>query len=215
MRSAELLLVLAVYCEEHLTKDFQHTIKSIAKAIGVEKAACCENDHLKILDKIQEVLRLMAKYVDPETYLPLLCPRISGGDSSVVSNPSSNSFILSSLLEGAPLLQLLPHWLALATLLSGDNCIGQFVGTQTKTHSLNALLALLGRATNKEDRNTFIAHFADNDAGEQRATLREVVSSSTLRGCLNDISEAGNKENAELAARCIDCLTQINVAMEE
>ena len=211
MRSAELLLVLSVYCEEHLTKDFQHTINSIAKAIDVEKASQGENDHLKILDKIQQVLRLMAKYVDPATYLPLLCPRISGDDSSATSNSSSYATILSSLINGAPVHGLLPHWLTLASLLSGANCIGPFAGTQTRTESLNALLTLIVRVMSKDDdMNSFISHFADMTTGEQRATFRPVLSSciESLRE-LVDKSNAGNEnDDTKVAAECIECLSK-------
>ncbi|KAL9189377.1 hypothetical protein ACHAXT_009052 [Thalassiosira profunda] len=112
-RSAELLLVLTVYCEEHLTKDFQHTVNSVAKAVNVERASRHENDHWMILESIRDVLRLMAKYVDPVAYLPLVCPRISGDGSSATSHSedgtsseavrSSHAFLLASLIEGSPL----------------------------------------------------------------------------------------------------------------
>ena len=126
-RSADLLLVLTVYCEEYLTKYFRTAVDAIAAALDVERASRCENDHLKILDAIQRVLRSMAKYVDPVTYLPVICPRITNEDSTVSENSATHDVILSSLIEGAPAHLLLPHWLALA-------------GTRMRTESLNALL---------------------------------------------------------------------------
>ena len=90
-RSAELLLILTVYCEEHLVKDFQHTLTSISKAINVEKSSQDVNDHWKILEKIQQVLCLMGKYIDPAVFLPLICPRICSSDNDMLLAATSSN----------------------------------------------------------------------------------------------------------------------------
>ncbi len=211
-RSAELLLILAVYCEEHLTKDFQHALASIAKAIDVEKTSRHENDHLMTLDTIRQVLRLMAKYVDPGTYLPLICPRMLGSDSSAASacNSSIYATILASLIEGAPLSGLMPRWLTLASLLSGADCIGQFSGTQTRKECLNALLILMERVTSsEEDTRTLIAHFADNSG--ERAKVQTVVSSATRE--LLDLKSGTGKDIARVLGQCLGLLSKVKAAM--
>ncbi len=42
-RSAELLLILTVYCKKALTEDFHHTVK-LAKAIGIEMSLQSKNN---------------------------------------------------------------------------------------------------------------------------------------------------------------------------
>jgi len=211
-RSAELLLMLVVYCEEYLTKDFQHTIISIAKAIDVEHASRCENDHLKVLDKIKQVLRLMAKYINPETYLPLLYPRISGDDSSVSKNSYSYATILSSLVEGASLPGLIPHWLTLASLLSNANCIGQFASTQTRIVSLNALIVLIGRVANEDYLSSFIAH-CTGELGE-RGNFQKIIT-SVSRELLNRDHTSDTGIHDKVAEECINCLSKINISAQK
>jgi hypothetical protein len=126
IRSAELLLILTVYCEEFLTKDFHRTVASIAKAIGVEMSSQSENDRRSKLGPIRRVLRLMGKYVDPAAYLPLLCPRISGENSE--RERRNYAMVLSSLLDGSPIKRLTLHWSDLATLLSGPDCFPDCMG---------------------------------------------------------------------------------------
>ena len=203
-RSAELLLILTVYCEEHLTKDFQHTLKSIATAISVEKSSS-QADNTTILDTIKKVLRLMATYVDPSAYLPLVCPRVCGDNASATSNSEDGShsertrsnyaIILSSLIEGTPLLRLLPHWIGLASLLSNSDCIGSFVGTQARHDSLMALIALM-KVSSQGDVERFISYFADK---ENTAELQFVLSSSAQ--ALTDLCSTGTADSTDAAKR--------------
>ncbi|KAL7536044.1 hypothetical protein ACHAXR_006882 [Thalassiosira sp. AJA248-18] len=217
-RSALLLLVLTVYCEEHLTKDFQHTIASIAKAIVAERSSQCGH-YLKTMETMKEVLQLLAKYVDPSAYIPLILPRISGDSSSATSNSedrthsetarSSYALILSSLIEGAPLHRLFPQWLTLSSLLSGTNCIGPFAGTKTRGDSLIAFLTLIVRVTIKQEVMTsFIAHFAGT--GEQtKFQTALLLCKESLRELLNS-SDVGR--DTKVATECIDCLSKIEDA---
>lgn len=217
-RSAELLLILAVYCEEHLTKDFHHTVASIAKAIAVEKSSKVENDHLKILDTIQQVLRLMAKYIDPASYLPLLCPRISGDTSSATSHSedgyhsetsrSIHATILKSLIEGAPLRRLLLHWVSLATLLTNADCIGPYVGTQTRHECMSAFHALIVKVMRDDGCvvKDFVIHFTSSES--DTAKLNSVLSFSGLAlGKLRDNHPTG--KDAVIAQECIDGQSKI------
>ena len=221
-RSAELLLILSVYCEEHMTNDFQHTIKSIAKAVDVEKSSSqSDNDRLETLKKLQEVLCLMAKYVEPATYLPLVCPRIAGDSSSATSNAedgshserarSSYAFILSSLIEGTPLPRLIPHWLTLVSLLSDANCIGPFSGTQTRSECLNSLLSLISRVVSKDgDTNRLlIERFSGTNEWDQfHSALSFCIESLREFQGLNT-ADAGGGGDAEVAA-CIDCIDRLS-----
>ena len=217
-RSAELLLILTVYCEEHLTKDFQHTILSIAKAISVEKSSKIESDHLRILDTIQQVLRLMAKYIDPASYVPLMCPRISGDSSSATSNSEDgchsersrtiHATILKALIEGALLRRLLLHWVSLASLLTNTDCIGPYVGTQTRHKCLSALRSLIAKVISDTGcvEDDFVSHFANTEGDLPK--LHSVLSSSgqslgkLLRGNAAD-------EDAAIAQEFIDGQSKI------
>jgi hypothetical protein len=212
IRSAELLLILTVYCEEHLTKDFSRIIASVSKAIGVEISSRGESDTTGKLAPIRRVLRLMGKYVDPAAYLPLLCPRISNDSSSGTSDSEdgchsecarrNNALVLSSLIGGSPLNRLVLHWSATAALLSSADCIGPFVGTQTRRQCLIALHTLIAAVRCKDRTASLASHLVN--AGELGAALKEIMKSS-----LDD------DDDAKLGKRCIDGLMEIKAAIEE
>jgi hypothetical protein len=112
------LLILAVFCEEHLTKDLHRTLNNVAKAIDIELTSHHEHEHLKVFDQIEQVLCLMAKFVDPATYLRLVRPRMS---EDSVHMQRSFVVILSSLIKGASFHRLCPHWIELLSLVSSPN----------------------------------------------------------------------------------------------
>ena len=219
-RSAELLLILTVYCEEHLTKDFHHTVASIAKAL--EKSSRTEHDHLNMLHTIQQVLRLMAKYIDPAIYMPLMCPRISGDSSSATSNSddgcrsersrSIHATMLKSLIEGAPMRRLLFHWVSLASLLTHADCIGSYVGTRTRQECLSAYHCLIVKSVSDVGcgMEAFISHFA-NKEGED-ANLHSVLSSSG-RALIEIRNDNPIGEDAKIAQECIDGQSKILAAL--
>lgn len=146
-RSVDLLLVVVVYCEEHLTKDFQHAINSIAKAIELEMTDENESAHLNTLERINQVVCLMSKYIDPEAYFPLLAPRISGDDGFQSERSRlSHLVILSSLIRGSPSQRLIPYWQKMVSVVTNETCIGAFAGSKVCEASLQALFLLLDRA---------------------------------------------------------------------
>ena len=162
-RSADLLLILVVYCEEHLTKDFHKTIASIAKAVELEIKDENESAHLNTLNRIEQVLSLLSKYIDPSAYLSLLMSKISGGcsysEDGVHSEKSrlAHLMILASLLRTAPLQRLISYWQDLLSLLTNESCIGTYVGSRIQSKSFKALAVLNDRVMNNTDLNAFVA----------------------------------------------------------
>mmetsp|Transcript_24737 Transcript_24737/g.52538 ORF Transcript_24737/g.52538 Transcript_24737/m.52538 type:complete len:334 (+) Transcript_24737:1-1002(+) len=211
-RSLGLLMVLTVYIEEHLTKDFQHTINSISKAITL-----VDGTGDGFVDKISQVLQLMGKYIDPLAYLPLIFPRISGESSSGSSNAedgsisdttrSSYAFILACLLKGAPIHRVLPHWLSIASVLSGSNCTGPYAGTKPRKESLNALSTLIGRVLGNRNLELFLSYL--NDTGI-RANFRSSLE-AMLSGHLKDLVDCTDEEGriSFTAKECHDGLAML------
>ena len=241
-RSAELLLILTVYCEEHLVKDFQHTLTSISKAVNIEKSSQNANDHWKILEKIQQVLCLMGKYVDPTVYLPLICPRICSDNDMLLAATSSNSseeeddtnrhysestslsytIILSSLIEGTPLHRMMPHWIHLATLLTDSACgNSNSSGTQTSRESLTALQALLAKPSGKklvdnDDNENDVKQLFISYFVDTRRQMKklESVLSTTIQ-MLNNTGDGSVKVIAEECVRSLKCLLAVVATQEK
>ena len=194
-RSADLLIILIVYCEEHLTKDFQHTIDSIAKAIEIETKADNESSYLKTLDKLHEILCLISNYIDPVAFFPLMVSRISG-DSSSASNyaedrlhleKSKHSYliILSFLIQGSSLHRLCPCWHEMANLLTSTSCIGSYAGKKVQDAALEGLENLLDASAS--NINEFGCYFIKTKkANEIRATLGHCYESLIKIGASNE-----------------------------
>ena len=242
-RSAELLLILSVYCEEHLVKDFQHTLTSISKAVNVEKSSQDVNDHWKILEKIQQVLCLIGKYIDPAVYLPLICPRICSSDNDTLLAVTSSdltseegddtnrhysectrlgyAIILSSLIEGTPLQRLMPNWITLVSFLSDSVCGSS--GTQTSREFLTTLQTLLAKSSKEavDDYNNY--DNGDDDVKQlfisyfvdtRQMTKLESALSTTIQ-TLNNTGDDSVKMVAEECVRSLKCLLAVVVATQK
>lgn len=158
LRSAELLLILTVFCEEHLTKDLHKTLNYFAKAIDIEMASHHEHEHLRVYDQIEQVLCLMAKFVDPTIYLKLVRPKMMDD-----SFPMQGSFvvILSSLIKGASFQRLCSHWVELLSLVASPKCIGAFAGSKVRLEGLKVLRCLCDRASG-ESMEILAAYFKNS-----------------------------------------------------
>ena len=73
-RSAELLLTLTVYCEEHLAKYFHHTIDAIAK-VGANKRKALDQ-HDPTLATTQKIIRSLTKYLAGDEAMAIELARV-------------------------------------------------------------------------------------------------------------------------------------------
>lgn len=122
-RSLDLLEILVVYCEEHLTMDFASTFTQIVKGLHLEWQNERENSdeqatkQSNLSRKIIQLLTLVGRYVHPDVYIPLCLPRIVGASETGISfsdtGTNSESFkaayaaALLALLSGSGI----KHWL--------------------------------------------------------------------------------------------------------
>ena len=214
-RSAELLLVLAVYCEEHLTKDLPKTARSVARGIQVELSDPSSSTmESEVLLGISRFLKLMAKYVQPSAYLPVMTPRIAGNSPPQATSYSEDgshseqaraaySFMLSAMVDGTALERLLPHWLDLLSLVASEDCIGSFAGTNLRSQSTRVVMALLDRV--KGDGIDALLSHCDQNPGE-RERLQTIVSTSLSALTLEDEVDSREAHQREEASRRLNAL---------
>ena len=192
LRSAQLLLILAVFCEEHLTKDLHSTLHNFVKAIDIELSTCHEHEHLKVLDQIEQVLRLMAKFVDPAIFLRLVRPRMVEAQRSIC-------VILSSLILGASFHRLSPHWIELVSLVTSPTCIGAFAGSKVRVEGLKALRSLCHRASGK-NVEILAAQYPTKDLSQALSNC-----ASALEVMLVD------SEEENILTLCKECMGQLQL----
>lgn len=119
MKSANLLKMIVVLCEEHLTMEAHTLLPSFIKAIGFAKQ---DGDGL-LHELLLEVFELMGRYILPETYIHFILPRLTGDPSVTQFGVDSLTRIsvmefLGSLLSGSKSSELIPHFESLTAAIT-------------------------------------------------------------------------------------------------
>ncbi len=90
----------------------------------------------------------------------------------------------------------------------GADCIGAFVGTQTRRHCLTALHKLIAAVTSDGRKESFVSHHADEG---ELGKLRSVLASTSAS--LKETTPNGpGDDDAVLVRGCIDGLSEIMAA---
>ena len=119
IKSANLLKVIVVLCEEHITMEAHTLLPSFIKALGFSKDDGDGTLHGLLL----EVYELVGRYVLPDTYIHYILPRLNGDPTVVqfgVDVPTRVSVIefLGALLSGSKSNEVIPHFESLASALT-------------------------------------------------------------------------------------------------
>jgi len=167
-QSAKLLHSLVFYCEEHLTMDFHNTLAGIVKALQ----ACLNADDKEstsLQETLESLLKSMGRYVDPDTYVKLLVPRIIGdvqsgtslSDGGVHAELScvAHTIALRSLISGSLPRRVLSHFYTLLPALSAPTTLGNLSGNRLRLECLIALDTVFERVKNHSIAGAQTAHF--------------------------------------------------------
>lgn len=171
-KAAQLVKLIVIFNEEHLTIDFHQTLSDITKAIAnVWRDDDNSPSTSMFIDNLMELLSLMGRYVQPLTYVPLLIPRIigngkegpsfsEGGHHSEVSRAAC-TMALRSLIEGSRGHLLLPHVQNLIDMFVSNDCIGQNVGARVKIETMKTIEVFLGQVCSLNSRVTTSAYIEE------------------------------------------------------
>lgn len=211
--SAKLVLIMSIYCEEHLTMDFHKTCFSIVKAIRVTIRD--GNNRWTFQRELEHILEIMGRYVDPATYIPLLLPRALGdsksattfSDGGVHSAQSriANSIALRAMMKGSLSHRLIPHVFDLIPQICDPHTLGFFSGTQMKMETLSILLTFFERVKGQSVTGAQSAHF--------QAKGRICDSCKVIENCKNFLFEivdgCDEQEVHERATKVLQLLPDI------
>jgi hypothetical protein len=169
-QSAKLIHILVFYCEEHLTMDFHDTLTGIVKSL---QSCLNENDKesRELQVTLESLLVSMGRYVDPDTYVKLLVPRIIGdihsgtsfSDGGYHSELScvANAIALRCLVIGSLPRRVLSHFFVLLPNLSSQSTLGDLAGSRIRVECLKTLNVLFQRATGHSINGAQTAHFEE------------------------------------------------------
>jgi hypothetical protein len=119
MKSASLLKIIVVLCEEHLTMEIHQILPVLVKSIKFAR----DDRDLELLKVLTDVGELLGRYILPEVYIYYLLPRLRGEPDLGVSYGSDSDMkatlmvFLNALLSGSKPSQIVPYFDELTNVL--------------------------------------------------------------------------------------------------
>ena len=150
--------------------DFHDTLTGIVKSL---QSCLNENDKESrdLQVTLESLLVSMGRYVDPDTYVKLLVPRIIGdihsgtsfSDGGYHSELScvANAIALRCLVMGSLQRRVLSHFFVLLPNLSSQSTLGDLAGSRIRVECLKTLNVLFQRATGHSINGAQTAHFEE------------------------------------------------------
>lgn len=126
VKSAQLLKVIVVLCEEHLTMEAHTLLPGFIKALGFAK----DDKDVSLYNILLEVFELVGRYMHPEVYLHYILPRLRGDNDVVQFGVDAKTRVvvmefLRVLVEGSKASQIVPYFEEIASCLSDPFVISQ------------------------------------------------------------------------------------------
>lgn len=151
LKSAYLLKMIFILCEEHLTMEIHSLLPSLIKAL---KYARDDNDTV-LVQVLLEGYELLGRYVLPEIYLYYVLPRLRG-DVDVVAFEQDNEsrltvlLFLQALLSGSKSAQIIPFLDEIVDIVTNEMLLN-FVDSLKLAHAVVDILQVLCSSTISSD----------------------------------------------------------------
>ena len=210
IQSAKLLCVLIVYCEEHLTMDCHNTIMGIVKAVQINMSEQ-EKESKSLFGIFLQILELMGRFIEPQTYIKILLPRAVGDVNSATtfaeggahseSSCVASALAIRSMIKGSLPKTLLPCMFNLMPTLSASLKQCQFEGSEIKIQWLLILKTILERTENESISGAQSACF---DATGRIHCSQEMIQDcqSSIQQIINNCSN-GDEESISKEAHIV------------
>jgi hypothetical protein len=224
MRSAHLLEILLVYCEEHLTMGISRTLSLLVQGL---RLAMDDLDHRfgqEMKESILNCIELVGRYIDPVTYISIILPRVVGNSDSttfceggVHSNASraANATCLAALMKGSLLGQLKPHLCGLITTLCSLSCVKRNLESSGLTNEyINCLVVILEKFTEEGTQMVPLREFFQMSEKEsQLLSLLQSCSDCLASHCESAVVPFGSEFRSRIQ-KGRESIKQILVAIE-
>jgi nitrogen regulatory protein PII len=154
VKAAVMFRTIVCFMEEHITVDAHKVIKTLCSTVFDDE----------IGELMQGICEIIGRYVDPECYVPLLIPMLSG-DLTVNPNPTSANraaslTVLARMMEGSKPSRIVPHLEVLSSNLT-DEEIATSESLQLKRALADAIVALADSLRAQGKGGAVEAHFRE------------------------------------------------------
>jgi len=159
-KSSQLLMIVIVFCEEHLTMELPQTLLLLIKGLILAFEECDLRSKDNLLENYTRIFELMGRFIDPDIYMPLVLSRLGSttddDSASFVADLNHSTktrvayaFALKYLQQGSSWEGLSPHCTRVINVLTSQKCIGFYIGTTVKIQSIDTLLQIFERIKNE------------------------------------------------------------------
>jgi hypothetical protein len=147
LKSANLMKMVIILCEEHLTMEAHTLLPALIKALRFAR----DDQDIELQTSLMEVYELMGRYVLPEIYLYYILPRLRG-DPDVVAFGLDNEtritvmIFLQCFLSGSKANQIIPFFDDLVNTLT-NGMLFNFVDSQKLSSAIVDIMDILVQTT--------------------------------------------------------------------
>lgn len=201
LKSANLLKMIIVLCEEHLTMEIHTLLPSLINALKFAR----DDRDVALQQSMLEMLELLGRYLLPEIYLYYILPRLRGDADVVQFGVDAETRItvmqlLQALLSGSKSSQVLPFFDELITVLT-DAFVISNESTALQAAATQVIASILSSLKGK-GKHVIEAHYVATG----RITSLQVTIRKIFRYLL---SQLPNKELRENAALVLQLLSEL------
>jgi hypothetical protein len=150
LKSANLLKLIIVLCEEQLTMEASSLLPLLIKAL---KFAREDNDQV-LVTTLLEVFELLGRYLLPELYVFYLLPRLRGDNPELYSSGLDSEMkitillFLNALLSGSKGKEIIPYLNDIINTIT-DSFVIPFDSLICRSHSLDIIVTILSKFTDE------------------------------------------------------------------
>jgi hypothetical protein len=150
LKSANLLKLIIVLCEEQLTMEASSLLPLLIKAL---KFAREDNDQV-LVTTLLEVFELLGRYLLPELYVFYLLPRLRGDNPELYSSGLDSEMkitvllFLNALLCGSKGKEIIPYLNDIINSIT-DSFVIPFDSLICRSHSLDIIVTILSKFTDE------------------------------------------------------------------
>lgn len=189
LKSAQLLKLVIVLCEEHTTMEMHMLLPQLLKAL---KFAKDDKDH-DLVAALREIFELLGRYIVPEIYLYYILPRLRGDPDVQPFGTDSETRIavmkmLQSLLEGSKAKTIVPFFQEMIQLLT-DPFIIFAESIKLQSAAMRVIATILTTLQGKSQQAIEAYYVATGRITSLQVTIRQIFRYLLLQLSTKELKE--------------------------
>ena len=201
LKSANLLKIIVILCEEHLTMEIHTILPLLVKAIKFSR----DDGDQNLTTALIEVAELLGRYILPEVYVYYLLPRLRGDPDVQPLGIDADQKItilifLQSLISGSKSSQVIPYLDELISVLT-DPFVISFDSVTLQSFALSAVKSILLGFKDKSNSVIESFYLSSGRLHSLNIIIRKILAYILI--------QASNSAHIEVCTEIIDLVAKI------